>query len=80
MRSTTENIEAVERALTRFARKPSMQKLTRRVIRTQNALQKLVTRKAWTVYLKLEEAVNERDFEMVNAAIRLALRQRKRRQ
>jgi len=76
MQTRVQRIEAVERGLQRFARKPAMRKLTRRVIRAQKALQKLVSHNAWMVYLRLEEAVNERDFEMIDAAIKLALRRR----
>lgn len=77
MLERTKDEEAVDRALTRFARRSvTVQRLTKRVLRAQRALQKVVSKRAWLFYLRLEEAVNERDLEVLDAAIRFALRRK----
>jgi len=40
------------------------------------ALKRVVSKRAWFVYLQLEADVNKRDFALVDAAIRLELRRR----
>jgi hypothetical protein len=43
-------------------------------LKARDALRSVVTEQAWRRYLKLEEAVNDRDHEYVTAAIRVAFK------
>jgi hypothetical protein len=74
----TKDEEAVDRAVERFARKSvPHRRLTKRVLRAQSDLQRLVSKRAWFAYLKLEEVVGERHLGLFDAAIRIALRRRR---
>ncbi len=71
--------EAVDRALSRFALKsPTIRRLTKKVLRAQRALQKVVSKRAWLAYLHVEEAVGRRDMAVLDAAIRIALKPERR--
>jgi hypothetical protein len=75
----TPNEQAVDRALERFARTDATYRTTlRAVLMAQKALQRVVTIRAWNLYLALDEAVNAHHGELINAAIRLALLRGKR--
>jgi hypothetical protein len=75
-RSTNEAAEeAVARALDRFARTdPRCRKATRAILAAQRWLKGAVTEEQWQLYLLVEERVSARDRELVDAAIRIALR------
>ena len=55
-----------------------MRRLSKAVMRAQDALRELVSQKAWMAYLHVEEAVNARDHTVIDAAIRIALRRGRR--
>lgn len=67
----------IDGALDRYARKTTMRRLTKQVLATQRELQRVTSYRAWRAYLAVEAAVNARDFELIDAAIRIALRLRK---
>jgi hypothetical protein len=50
----------------------AMRKLTRRVRRAQDRLQRMVHRKAWARYMILEEVVNDRASQEVELLVRWA--------
>ena len=64
----------MDRALSRWARTDRRyRRLTKRVLAAQDTMRAAISKRAWRLYLALEEAVNARDYEFVTAAIRLAL-------
>jgi hypothetical protein len=46
----------------------------RKIVRAQDELHRLVDDSAWKAYLKLEQAVNERDSDEVDVLVRWAFR------
>lgn len=77
---TMKDAEAVDRALERFALTDNTcRRLTKQVIRAQNALRQLVSKRAWLAYLSVEERVGEKQLAVLDAAIRIALSRRRRR-
>jgi len=71
----SKDVDAVEEDLGRFARKSAViRRLTKNVLKTQRALQRIVSERAWRAYLAVEEAANARDDKIVSAAIRIAFR------
>jgi len=74
MKPTASDVEAIEQAIDRRVHTRTAKKLSRQVIRAQEALRKQVSKRAWATYLRVEDAVNERDFALVDAVIRLTFR------
>jgi len=66
--------EVIEEASDAWAASPRARKLSRRVIRAQNVLRRLVSKRAWVAYLKVEEAVNDREFARGDALAVVILR------
>ncbi len=62
----------------RLARDRRYRKLTREIKKAQTALQRVVNREAWAIYLALEERINARHSEIVDAAIEIVMRRPKR--
>lgn len=76
----TKDEAAVDRALERFARSAkTIRRLSKRVLRAQEALRQLVSKRAWLAYLAVEERVGAQQLEVLDAAIRIALSRRRRR-
>jgi hypothetical protein len=70
----THEEKVVERALNRFhLSDPEMRRLTRKVIRAQRELRRMVSKKTWRIYLALEEVVNARDLRLIEVAIKLGI-------
>ena len=63
--------EALER---RLARDRTYRKLTREIEKAQSALARTVKPEVWALYLVLEERINARHSEIVDAAIEIAFR------
>jgi hypothetical protein len=51
-----------------------MRRLTKRILKAQRALRAVVSERAWRRYMKLEEAVNDRNYEYVTTAIHVAMK------
>jgi hypothetical protein len=74
---TRDDEEAVSDALSRaLLRDRTYRRLTRRVLAAQDALKRTISKRAWALYLLVEERTNDRHFHDVTVAIRLALRHR----
>ena len=74
MNPRSNDIAAIERALERRARTASTRRLARNILRTQNELRKLVSKRAWRAYLRVEEASGQRELAYADAIIRIAFR------
>jgi hypothetical protein len=80
MSEMTKDEAAVDRALDRFILTDAgARKLKRNVLRAQRALREAVSKKVWQLYLALEEAVNARDLNIIEQAIKLGLKQGRKR-
>lgn len=78
MAGRTKDEEVVSRALDRLLdRDPGFQRVNKRILLLQRKIKRVVSDETWRVYLALEELVNLRNSELLDAAVRLGLRRRR---
>ena len=70
---TTGELAALEQALSRLERRdPQLRRMSRRALAAQHALRSAVSRKAWDLYLRLEDLAGHHHDALLLLAIRVA--------